>query len=278
MAWGTRVVTATSSVARKVGAALDSMGAALEVAKYTDRLVPSTRFVAYDGVAPIVSEAASFIAPNASVIGDVSIGSHSSVWYGATLRGDVRSITIGNHSSVGDRAVLHGARMQSDHTVVIGDHVTIGAGAILHACTVQDSCVVGPSAQVLDGSVVEGPTVIAAGSLVTPGTKIEAGSVWAGSPARAQRKLTEEEITEIYTASLDTAQLAARHAEECAKSADELMKDEEAYEDLRTRDEDYFQPNAYGDDDMNVLGEGAPGRIFDSTLSHPERAHEKVGK
>lgn len=275
MAWGTRIVTTTSSIARKFGAALDSLGATLEVAKYTDRLVPSTRFVAYDGVAPIVSEAASFVAPNASVIGDVSIGSNSSVWYGATLRGDVRSITIGNHSSVGDRAVLHGAKMQSDHTVVVGNHVTIGAGAVIHACTLLDSCVVGPSAQVLDGSVVKGPTVIAAGALVTPGTKIEGGSVWAGSPAKEQRKLTEAEIADIYTTSEDTAQLAALHAIECAKDADELMKDEEAYEDLRTRDEEYFQPNAYGDDDVNVLGQGAPGRIFDTTLSHPERAHER---
>lgn len=257
---------------------MDSMGAALEVAKHTERLVPSTRFVAYDGVAPIVSEAASFVAPNASVVGDVSIGSNSSVWYGATLRGDVRSITIGDNSSVGDRAVVHGAKMQSDHAVVVGDNVTIGAGAVVHACTLKGSCVVGPSAQVLDGSVVEGPTIIAPGSLVPPDTHIEAGSMWAGSPARAQRKLTEAEIAEIYSTSDETARLAALHSIECAKDAAELVLDEEKYEDRETRDEDYFQPGAYGDGDDDVLGQGSPGRIFDSTLSHPERAHEIVNR
>lgn len=275
MAMGSRVVTATSEVMRKLGAVLDQAGKVLEVAKYTERLVPSTRFVAYDGVAPLVSEAASFVAPTASVIGDVTIGSNSSVWYGALLRGDVRSITIGNNSSVGDRAVVHGAKIQGDFTVVIGDNVTVGAGAVVHAATLRDSCVVGASAQVLDGSVVEGPTVLAPGALVTPGTHIPPGSYWAGAPAREVRKLTEREIADILTTSDDTSRLAALHALECAKNADRIMDDEAVYEDERTRDDDYFQPLGQ-EDEADVLGQGAPGRIFDSTLTHPERAQERT--
>lgn len=269
---GARVVTATSNVARRLGSALDGLGAQLEVAKYTEKLVPSTRFVAVDGVAPVVSEGAAFVAPSASVIGDVNIGSNSSVWYGATLRGDVHKITIGDNTSIGDRSVVHVAKIQGDFPTIIGNNVTIGAGAIIHAATINNSCIVGPSAQVLDGSVLESNTIIAPGSIVTPGTVCKGGFLYAGSPAKEVRELTTEELASILESSEDTAELASLHAIECAKDAAQVQADVDKYEDMQDRDPDYWQPPKAGEsDELDVLGQGVPGRIFDSALTHPEK-------
>jgi len=276
---GARFATATTNAIRKIGAALDGLGAQLEVAKYTERLVPSTRFVAVDGVAPIVSEIASFVAPTASVIGDVTIGQNSSVWYGATVRGDVHNISIGEGTSIGDRAVIHVAKIQGDNPTIIGDNVTIGAGAIVHAATIHNACVVGASAQVLDGSVLESNTIVAPGSIVTSGTVCECGFLYAGSPAKKVRELTVEETSSIIESSEDTAELAVLHAIECAKDAQQVQDDFERYEDLNDRDPDYFQPSKKGDfNDLGVLNQGVPGRIFDSTLTHPERFNELAEK
>eukprot|EP00594_Rhizosolenia_setigera_P019379 CAMPEP_0178957848 /NCGR_PEP_ID=MMETSP0789-20121207/11187_1 /TAXON_ID=3005 /ORGANISM="Rhizosolenia setigera, Strain CCMP 1694" /LENGTH=277 /DNA_ID=CAMNT_0020640233 /DNA_START=94 /DNA_END=927 /DNA_ORIENTATION=+ len=270
---GTRVVTATANVARKLGAALDGVGSSLEVAKYTEKLVPSTRFVAVDGVAPVVANTTNFVAPNASVIGDVTIGNNSSVWYGATVRGDVNKVTIGDNSSVGERAVIHVAKIQGDFATKIGNDVTIGAGAIIHAATLEGQTIVGPSAQILDGSVVESETIIAPGAVVTPGTTVKTGTFWEGNPAKESRKLTEAEIKSITECSADILDEAIAHEEECAKDAYQVAEDLHQYEDNMFRDESYWQPGQdYEDDD--VEGQGVPGRIFDSTLTHPERAGE----
>mmetsp|Transcript_5396 Transcript_5396/g.7415 ORF Transcript_5396/g.7415 Transcript_5396/m.7415 type:complete len:284 (-) Transcript_5396:139-990(-) len=265
---GGRVVVAASNAARKLGLALDNMGAQMEVTKYTERLVPSTRFVAVDGVAPTVSETAAFVAPSASVIGDVSVGPKSSIWYGATVRGDVNKVTIGENSSIGDRAVIHVAKIQGDSPTLIGNNVTVGPGAIVHAATLNDSCVVGASAQVLDGSVVETGAYVAPGAVVTPGTTVPQGQYWAGSPAKMMRKLTDEELEAIVASAGQTADLASRHAGECAKDFKQLAADEEQYLDDLERDPEYFQPTDKDEDD--VLGQGVPGRIFNTALTHPE--------
>ena len=241
----------------------------MEVCKYTERLVPSTRFVAVDGVSPTVSPYAAFVAPSASVIGDVTLGQNSSVWYGATVRGDVHKVVIGDNTSVGDRAVIHVAKIQGDFPSLIGSNVTIGPGAMVHAATLKDNCVVGASAQVLDGSVVESNAIIAAGAIVTPGTTVKAGELWAGSPAKMVRKVTAEELQSMTENALDTLGLARMHAHECSKDLAQLTQDEEAYEDATTRDPEYFQPTGKPDPG-DVLGQGSPGLIFDSVLTNPE--------
>jgi gamma-carbonic anhydrase len=174
------------------------MGKGMEVTKYTEKLVPSTRFVAVDNVAPTVSPE-SFVAPSAAVIGNVSIGEASSVWYGAIVRGDVNHVKIGNASSIGDRAVVHVAKIQGDAPTVIGNHVTVSAGALVHAATLKDSVVVGEMAQVLDGATVESNSIVAPASIVTPGTTVGSGELWAGAPAKKVRALTEEEKIGIVT-------------------------------------------------------------------------------
>jgi len=131
-----------------------------------------------------------FIAKTAAVIGDVTLGAHSSVWYGAVLRGDINRIVVGHHSNVQDNAVLH---LADDFPCVLGNWVTIGHSAVVHACKVGDECLVGMGAVVLDGAVIGKQSIIGAKALVTQGTKIPAGSLVLGAPAKVVRKLTKEE-------------------------------------------------------------------------------------
>lgn len=272
---GSRVVSATSSFARTLGATLDSLGATLEVAKHTDRLVPSTRFVAVDNVSPAVSEYASFVAPSASVIGNVTVGKKSSIWYGATIRGDTNKITIGNNTHIGDRALI---KIGASPTT-IGNDVTVGPAAIIDGAVLNDAVVIGAAAQILDGCVIESNTIVAPGSVVSAGTTVSSGQLWAGSPAVAVRELTEEEVGSIVADAGDTSLLAAEHALECGKDYKQLAVDDELYDDEQERDLDYYQrPKGDEEDYENILGQGSPGRIFDSTLTHPERAIELANK
>lgn len=260
-----RIAIAASGAARKIGAALDSMGAKIEVAKYVERLVPSTRIVSVDGVAPALPGANNFIAPSASVIGNVTIGEHSSIWYGATVRGDVNKIKIGTRTSVGDRAVV---QIQPDKLTTIGDNVTIGAGAIVHACTIEDLVVVGESAQIMDGASVASNSMIAPASIVSSGTKVPSGELWAGSPAKKLRSLSAEEIASISESAHDILELAYLHSVENSKDYKQLIEEEEDRLDRKLRKKAWFDPNI--PDPEDVLGQGVPGRIFNSTLTNPE--------
>lgn len=116
---------------------MDKMGAAMEVAKYTERLVPSTRFVAVNNIAPTINPDTAFIAPSAHIIGDVTIGSASSAWYNSTIRGDGNKVTIGSYTNIGECAVVHIAKIQGNFATSIGNHVSIGANSIVHAATTQ---------------------------------------------------------------------------------------------------------------------------------------------
>ncbi len=131
-----------------------------------------------------------FIAKNATVIGDVTLGAHSSVWYGAVLRGDINRIVVGHHSNVQDNAVLH---LADNFACVLGNWVTVGHSAVVHACKVGDEVLVGMGAVILDGAVIGKQSIIGAKALVTQGTKIPPGSMVFGAPAKVVRKLSKEE-------------------------------------------------------------------------------------
>jgi len=131
-----------------------------------------------------------FIAATAVVLGDVTLGAHSSVWYGAVLRGDINRIVVGHHSNVQDNAVLH---LADELACVLGNWVTVGHSAVVHACTVRDEVLVGMGAVILDGAVIGKQTIIGAKALVTQGTKIPPGSLVLGAPAKVVRKLSPEE-------------------------------------------------------------------------------------
>ncbi|MCK6418175.1 MAG: gamma carbonic anhydrase family protein [Alphaproteobacteria bacterium] len=136
-----------------------------------------------------------FIAPNATVIGDVTIGAESSVWFGAVLRGDVNDITIGARTNIQDGSVIH-VTYQLQGTY-IGDDVTVGHMALLHACRVGNRCLIGMGSIILDGAVVEDDAMVAAGSLVTPNKVVKTGQLWGGRPARYMRDLTPQELDHL---------------------------------------------------------------------------------
>ena len=131
-----------------------------------------------------------FIAKTATVIGDVTMGSHSSVWYGAVLRGDINRVLVGHHTNIQDNAVLHVA---DDFACIVGNWVTVGHSAIVHACKVGDEVLVGMGAVILDGAVIGKQSLIGAKALVTQGTRIPPGSLVLGAPAKVVRALTKKE-------------------------------------------------------------------------------------
>ncbi len=142
----------------------------------------------FNGHSPLVAPGV-FIAPTATVIGDVQIADGASVWWGCVLRGDEQGIRIGADTNVQDLALIHTSRGGPDATV--GSRVTIGHGAIIHGCTIQDDVLVGMGAIVLDEVVVESGALIAAGAVVSPGKRVPAGEVWAGCPARRIGHVTD---------------------------------------------------------------------------------------
>ena len=145
----------------------------------------------FKGASPTV-DGTCFIAPNATVIGDVVIGAGSSVWFGCVIRGDVHEIRIGERTNIQDGTIVHvtGGKLGT----YIGSDITIGHGAVLHACTLEDGCFIGMGAVVLDGVVVETGAMVAAGAVVTPGKRVRTGELWAGNPAKPMRQLKDEEI------------------------------------------------------------------------------------
>ncbi|MDQ2919422.1 MAG: gamma carbonic anhydrase family protein, partial [Verrucomicrobiota bacterium] len=120
-----------------------------------------------------------FVVPTATIIGDVSLGEESSVWYGAVLRGDINRIVIGPRTNIQDNVVVH---LSDDHPAIVGELVTIGHSAIIHACTIDDEILIGMGAIILDGAEIGARSIIGANTLVTVGKKIPPGSLVYGSP------------------------------------------------------------------------------------------------
>ena len=147
------------------------------------------RLAQFLGKTPDVSGAI-FVAPNATVMGDVTLGPQSSVFYGAVLRGDINRIVVGEGSNLQDNVVVH---LSDDAGVRIGDHVTVGHAAIIHACTIDDGCLIGMGATILDHAHIGADSLVGANALVPQGFSCPPGSLVFGSPARVVRALTDEE-------------------------------------------------------------------------------------
>jgi carbonic anhydrase/acetyltransferase-like protein (isoleucine patch superfamily) len=148
----------------------------------------------FKGITPTVASSA-YIDDSAQVIGDVEIGAESSVWMNVVIRGDVNRIRIGRRTNIQDLTLLHG--MRGTHATTIGDEVTVGHTAIVHGATVADRVLVGMGAILLNGVHVEPDCVIAAGTLLTEGTRVPARSLVMGRPGRVKRTLTDEEVDNI---------------------------------------------------------------------------------
>ncbi|PLX89566.1 MAG: gamma carbonic anhydrase family protein [Desulfuromonas sp.] len=156
---------------------------------------------------PVVAETA-FLADSAQVIGDVEIGEESSLWFQVVVRGDVNHIRIGHRTNIQDGTVVHVSHRT--HPTRIGDDVTVGHNVTLHGCTIGNRCLIGMGAIVMDGAVIEDDAMIAAGALVVPGTVVRSGTLYAGSPAREKRSLTEAERAFL----LQSAQNYLRYADQ----------------------------------------------------------------
>src|SRR4051812_27998678 len=131
-----------------------------------------------------------WVAPNATVVGDVTLGAQSSVFYGAVLRGDIARIVVGEGSNIQDNAIVH---LADDLDAMIGAWCTIGHAAIVHACTIEDECLIGMGATVLDGARIGARSLVGANSLVPQGMVVPPGSMVYGSPAKVMRALTADE-------------------------------------------------------------------------------------
>jgi len=174
--------------------------------------------ISYNSVLPRIAREV-FVADSARVIGDVEIGTGSSVWFGAVIRGDVNYIRIGAQTNIQDNAVIHVAsaaalpdgREKTGYPTIIGDRVTVGHMALIHACEIGDECLIGMNSCVMDGAVVEQGAIVAAGALVTPGKRVPTGQLWAGSPARYVRDMKPEELDDIRWSAEHYEQLMRRY-------------------------------------------------------------------
>lgn len=152
----------------------------------------------HKGVTPRIGKNV-FIAPNATIIGDVVIGDEASIWFGVVIRGDVFPIRIGARTNIQDNAVVHVTGGKAATT--IGDDVTVGHLALVHGASIGNRCLVGMGSIVLDGAVVEDDCFVAAGALVAPGSRVASRSLVVGRPARKARELSDADLAEIRGAS-----------------------------------------------------------------------------
>ena len=146
-----------------------------------------------NGKTPVISDDC-FIADNATIVGEVTIGKQCSVWFNAVIRGDVHYIKIGNKVNIQDGAVIHATYQKSPTT--IGNNVSIGHNAIVHGCTIHDNVLVGMGSIIMDDCVVESNSIIAAGAVVTKNTHVKSGSIYAGVPAKKVKDISHNLITD----------------------------------------------------------------------------------
>jgi len=170
---------------------------------------------AFRGVSPRLGQRV-YVDPVATVIGDVQIGDDSSVWPGVVIRGDVNFIRIGERSSIQDGSVIHVSHdgpytRPGGFPTLIGNDVTVGHAVVLHGCTLEDACLIGMHASVLDGAVVQKHGFVGAGALIPPGKVVGSGELWVGNPAKKLRDLSQREIESLLYSAQHYVRLKDRY-------------------------------------------------------------------
>ncbi|MDF1879941.1 gamma carbonic anhydrase family protein [Sulfurimonas sp. MAG313] len=148
-----------------------------------------------------------WIAPSADVIGNVTLGKDVSIWFGCVVRGDVHYISIGDRTNIQDLSMIHVTHYKKDdmsdgNPTIIGNDVTVGHRVMMHGCRIEDACLIGMSATILDGAVIGKESIVGAGSLVTKNKVFPSRSLIMGSPAKVIRTLTDDEVKELYASAL----------------------------------------------------------------------------
>ncbi|KAL6227140.1 hypothetical protein ACLB2K_001099 [Fragaria x ananassa] len=272
---------------RETGQAIDRLGSRLQGNYFFKEQLSRHRTLmnVFDKAPEVDKEA--FVAPSASIIGQVQVGRGSSIWYGCVLRdvwfmcvssfadfgvggdeGDANSISIGSGTNIQDNSLVHVAKSNLDGKVlptIIGDNVTVGHSAVLHGCTVEDEAFVGMAATLLDGVYVEKHAMVAAGALVRQNTRIPCGEVWGGNPAKFLRKLTEDEMAFISQSAINYANLAQVHAAENAKELDSVEFEKVLRKKFGRRDEDY-------DTMFEVVRQTSPEATLPDNVGPPPKA------
>jgi carbonic anhydrase/acetyltransferase-like protein (isoleucine patch superfamily) len=168
----------------------------------------------FENITPRVA-ASAYVDESALVIGNVTLGEDVSLWPNVVARGDVNSIEVGARTNIQDGAILHVSHdsefAPGGFPLVIGTDITVGHQAILHGCTVEDRCLIGMAATVMDGAIVRSGAMVGAGSLVPPGHDLEGGYLWVGSPARRVRELRESEVAFLNYSAGHYVELKNRH-------------------------------------------------------------------
>ncbi|MBD8043199.1 gamma carbonic anhydrase family protein [Arthrobacter sp. Sa2BUA2] len=165
--------------------------------------------VTFRGNTPVTAPTV-FLAPTASLIGDVELGEGASAFYGACVRGDSNSIRVGAGTNLQDNVVLHA---DPGFPTTVGERVSVGHNAVVHGCTVEDDCLIGMSATIMNGAVIGAGSLVAAGAVVLEGTQVPPRSLVAGVPAKVRRPLTDEEFASVQRNAAHYLETAAAHRE-----------------------------------------------------------------
>jgi len=202
---------------RETGQALDRVGVRAQGSEKFKELFSRHRQVmgVYEKQPEIANDA--WVAPNASVIGEVSIASQSSIWYGCVLRADVNEIYVGGGSNIQDGTVVTVAKTNPlgfPASTYIGNEVSIGSGCSLHSCTIEDQTEIGAGSIICDGAVVEKHAQVGAGSVVPAGTRIPSGQHWQGNPAKYVRDVSDDEVMDMTNRAATFYETAEKHAYE----------------------------------------------------------------
>ncbi|MDJ0317269.1 gamma carbonic anhydrase family protein [Arthrobacter antibioticus] len=163
--------------------------------------------ITFDGNTPMVHESA-FVAHTAVIIGKASLGTDSSAFYGVVMRADTNSITVGDGSNLQDNVVLHA---DPGFPTRVGSGVSVGHSAVIHGCTIEDDCLIGMSATIMNGAVIGAGSLIAGGAVVLEGAIIPPGSLVAGVPAKVRRELNAEELESVRVNATNYVALARKH-------------------------------------------------------------------
>lgn len=266
----------SSKVLRVTGQSLDKIGKSLEVSGYTETLNPSLRARKFKKSVPDIKGA--YISNTSAVLGNVSIGAKSQIWYGAIVRGDISAISIGEEVTVGDRSVIRSSNVLKSSPVKIGNSVLIGSGVTVDSCNIEDNCFIGDGASVHEGAKMEKKSMLLPGSSLPEGSVVKTGEVWTGAPAKFLRHILPAELEAHQALITDNIMLASDHAQEAAKGWLQIETDAYDFEQENERSPIYYK-RLDAEQLSYKLGEQGghmyPGRIFDSPLN--EEAHKRVG-